>query len=340
MNRSGAAGAASMSSVAIWILAFALACVAGALMLLQRGAVREGRADAQRFIDSRLESSARAVAPAPITPMSSDSRARGARSGTTQPPVEGIERWRRRLVAEWGNFSNRAGLDQVRPLFITLVAVGVVLTLWAGVKGGPLAAGAGLIGSMVIIVLWLTTRIQRRRLRIVRQLPSFLDGMVRLVTIGNSVPAAFQAALQTTEEPLRDGLDHVSRLLRTGVEIDRAMIHVARLYRIKEFELVGSVLRLSVKYGGRADVMLERMSTFMRDLEQAERELAAMSSETRVSAMVLGLLPIAVACFVIAVNPSYFGTMWMDPSGRRLIYLAFLLQAAGGYWLHRLSRLR
>ncbi|VBX00947.1 type II secretion system protein [Burkholderia pseudomallei] len=181
---------------------------------------------------------------------------------------------------------------------------------------------------------------QKRRLRIVRQLPSFLDGIVRLVTLGNSVPAAFQATLQTTEAPLRGCLDHVSRMLRSGVEIDRAMVSIAALYRIKEFELVGSVLRLSVKYGGRADVMLDRMAVFMRDLEQAERELVAMSAETRLSAWVLGALPVGIGSFVIATNPKYFSAMWLDPTGRQLVYLAFILQIAGGYWLYRLARLR
>ena len=175
---------------------------------------------------------------------------------------------------------------------------------------------------------------------IVRQLPSFLDGIVRLVTLGNSVPAAFQAALQTTEAPLRGCLDHVSRMLRTGVEIDRAMMHVANLYHTREFELVGSVLRLSVRYGGRADVMLDRMSTFMRDLEQAERELEAMSSETRLSAWVLVMLPIAIGSFVIATNPLYLQSMWNDYTGRQLLFLAFTLQVAGGIWLYHMAKLR
>ncbi len=140
--------------------------------------------------------------------------------------------------------------------------------------------------------------------------------------------------------PLRYCLDQVSRMLRTGVEIDRAMLHIAKEYRIREFELVGSVLRLSVKYGGRADVMLERMATFMRDLEQAERELHAMSAETRLSAWVLGLLPIAVGSFVISTNPAYFTAMWTNDSGRSVLYVAFGLQVFGGFLLYRMARLR
>ncbi|WP_027214133.1 type II secretion system F family protein [Burkholderia sp. WSM2232] len=235
---------------------------------------------------------------------------------------------------------NRAGLRQARAPLLAVTALVIVLCLLAGSQGGPLAAAVTLSGCAVFLYFIMSMRASRRRQAIVRQLPSFLDGIVRLITLGNSVPAAFQASLQTTEAPLRECLDHVSRMLRSGVEIDRALSHVAVLYGARELELLGAVLRLSVKYGGRADVMLDRMSSFMRDLEQAERELVAMSSETRLSSWVLGMLPIGIGGFLILTNPRYFGSMWFDPGGRQILYLAFALQLTGAYLLYRLARLK
>jgi tight adherence protein B len=235
---------------------------------------------------------------------------------------------------------NRAGLRNARASLAAVAAIVATLCLVAGSQGGPLAAGITLLGCGVFLYFVMSMRASRRRQAIVRQLPSFLDGIVRLITLGNSVPAAFQASLQTTEAPLRECLDHVSRMLRSGVEIDRALSHVAVLYGARELELVGAVLRLSVKYGGRADVMLDRMSSFMRDLEQAERELVAMSSETRLSSWVLGMLPVGIGGFLILTNPRYFGSMWFDPGGRQILYLAFALQLTGAYLLYRLARLK
>ncbi|RFU47976.1 type II secretion system F family protein [Paraburkholderia sp. DHOC27] len=235
---------------------------------------------------------------------------------------------------------NRAGITNARTLVAIAGGFTAVLCLWAGREGGWPAAGVTLLACACTVYFVLSTRTNKRRMMIVRQLPSFLDGIVRLIVLGNSVPAAFQGALQTTEAPLRTCLDQVSRLLRSGVEIDRALSQAAMLYGANELELVGAVLRLSVKYGGRADVMLDRMSTFMRDLEQAERELSAMSAETRMSAVVLALLPVGIGGFLILTNPRYFGAMWFDPNGRKLVYLAFALQLVGAWLLHRLTRLK
>ena len=77
----------------------------------------------------------------------------------------------------------------------------------------------------------------------------------------------------------------------------------------------------------------------LRDREQAEHELVAMSAETRLSAWILGLLPIGVGAFLIATNPSYFMRMWNDETGRMLIFSAAGLQLIGVGLLYRLSRL-
>jgi hypothetical protein len=86
--------------------------------------------------------------------------------------------------------------------------------------------------------------------------------------------------------------------------------------------LLASILGLGVRYGGRADLLLERVGNFMRDREQAEQELVAMSAETRLSAWILGLLPVGVGAFLIMTNPGYFMGMWNDGTGRILIFSA------------------
>ena len=77
----------------------------------------------------------------------------------------------------------------------------------------------------------------------------------------------------------------------------------------------------------------------MRDREEAEAELSAMSAETRLSAWVLGLLPVLVGGSIIATNADYFGRMWTDSLGRSLVFSAAGLQLAGALLLYRLARL-
>ena len=348
-----------MSSATALIAALALLFAAAGVMLWQRAQQRAVREHVTRFVDSRVSAAAQAAGAAgmPGKPgaglaaqggaarpdsiraayVGGNTATRGGALPTAMPLPQG---WRARTRFALQGMLSRAGIVDVRRPLTFLGFVAIALTFLAFVLGGVMAALAVLVLVTMLTAFAFSVRVQRRRVRLVAQVPSFLDGIVRLIVLGNSVPAAFQAALLTTEAPLRECLDHVSRMLRAGVEIDRALNQVAQVYRARELELVGAVLRLSVRYGGRADVMLERMAMFMRDLEQAQRELVAMSAETRLSAWVLALLPLCIAGFLILTNPRYFASMWNDHSGRLLVYAALGLQALGAWLLYRLTRLK
>ena len=230
------------------------------------------------------------------------------------------------------------GVVQPRTVVISL-ALGLALTALTFAFAGGLAA----LGVLFLLTLgasfslwWI---LQKSRRKLVKQLPAYIDAMVRLITIGNSTQAAFQLAIATTEAPLRGHLERSASLVRAGMDIDRALHQTATNVRIEEMFLLASILGLGVRYGGRADLLLERVGNFMRDREQADQELHAMSSEIRLSAWILGLLPIAVGSFLILNNPGFFLGMWNDDTGRILVYASAGLQLIGAALLYRLARL-
>ncbi|MEG2817736.1 MAG: type II secretion system F family protein [Comamonas sp.] len=223
--------------------------------------------------------------------------------------------------------------------FYAALALIAVVFLWVGAQAGWLAGVAMLVVLLIGFFFLLLTRVQKYRLRLTQQLPGFLDNMVRLVTLGNSIQAAFQMACMTSKEPLRAVMEKAASLARAGMELDQAVALVARQTRLDELHLLAAILRISVRYGGRVDVLLERVANFMRDREQAEQDLSAMTSETRMSAWVLSLLPLVVCGLIISFNAGYFLRMWEDASGRNIIWAAAALQVFGVLLLYRLAKL-
>lgn len=226
----------------------------------------------------------------------------------------------------------------VQGLAVGIAIILVVCTVIFAVAGGIAAAGAmALLLVMASFGLWL--RLQKFRKTLASQLPGFIDAMVRLITVGNSTQAAFQLAVDTTKAPLHGYLEGATGLMRAGMELDQALHQMANKVRIEEMYLLASILGLGVRYGGRADVLLERVANFMRDREQAQHELVAMSSETRLSAWILGLLPIGVGSIILMLNGAYFVRMWNDPTGQMMIFGAVALQIFGALLLYRLARI-
>ena len=157
----------------------------------------------------------------------------------------------------------RHGADYLR-IFAPIVAA----RCWPG----PLGALSGFVTLLLLTVgayflLWL--RADKRQRRMISQLPAFLDNMVRLITIGNSMASAFQTAAASADAPLREVVETAAALSRSAKELDEALAHVSRQYGLKELYMVAAVVSIALRFGGRSDQVLERMAAFMRDVSQA-----------------------------------------------------------------------
>lgn len=303
---------------ALWLLAAALLLAGAALWLWQRARQRSRQDVSAAFVNQQI----RGRQGMPATVASAPGVAR-----------QYLQTEALRL------FLLRAGiLHPSGKLYVKLAVPGLVLIALAAAFGGWLSALGTLLlyGLLVSFNFWLRiSRLQRTRLR---QLPGFLDTMVRLVTIGNSIGSAFQAAIQTADEPLRVALERANRQVQAGVELEHALRREARIFRFRELELVAAVIGVAGRFGGRSDQVLDRMTAFMRDLEHAQNELSALSAEIRLSAWIMGLMPVGIGMFLVIFNNNMFMGMWHDPMGRKMLIGAVLLEITGGFGLYRLAK--
>ncbi len=305
--------------IVLWLLAAALLLIGAALWLWQRAHQRAQQDVSAAFVNRQIER---------MQPVQQPSQ--NGRETTPQLQLQ-IEALR--------HFFLRAGIEHPSgKLYIQLLAPGLILTLLALIFGGWFSALGTLFLYVMLLVFyfWLkSSKLQRIR---VRQLPGFLDTLVRLVTIGNSIGAAFQTGIASSDGPLRVVLDRANRQVQAGVELEHALRQQAEIFRFKELDLVAAVIGVSARFGGRSDLVLERMAAFMRDLEHAQNELVALSAEIRLSAWIMGILPAAIGMFLIIFNNNMFMNMWHDPIGKKMLIGAVMLELLGGFGLFRLAK--
>jgi tight adherence protein B len=235
----------------------------------------------------------------------------------------------------------------------TTLGIGIAPRPWHGVAARGLAillcaAGAfgwGVPGAILLpcvfaalLGLELMRRRRRRRALLLAQLPAFLDHVVRAVHAGASIPHGLASAAGESVEPLRGLFDRVERQTRLGASLEDALEKAGAGHGLRELHMVALVIRLNQRYGGSIREILSGIVTMIRQHERAQREVLALTAETRVSAWVLALLPIALALYIAWMNPGYLQSMWMDSVGRTLLSVALGLQAAGSLLLWRMVR--
>lgn len=303
-------------TLALLMASIALLLAAGALHLWWGVAARQQQRAAALHAETRLAPAAAAGKP-----------------GNASPAVAPVPRQR------WAELLRRAGLDDGRRMLVVLALPGFVLPVAAGMRLGSAWFGAlTLLLYALGLGLWLQRRIEKTRQRLIAQMPDFLENMVRMAGIGNSLSMAFQSATQNVTPPLRPILDSALGYTRAGMDLDRALLQAAQAWRLQPLEMLSVILGTSIRIGGRSDQILQRMSDFMRDMEEVQRELQATTSETRMSAWVLGLLPVLSALFMALLNPDFFQPMFHEPLGRKILLLAVALEAVGAFVLYRLAK--
>ncbi|MFJ3045774.1 type II secretion system F family protein [Herbaspirillum chlorophenolicum] len=309
-----------MTAPALWLMAVAVLLLALGILLWQNAKSRLHQNATSDFVNQQIRSMAPTL----------DADADGSDQPLFLPAQPGPRLWR--------HFWLRAGVVPGIALYAGLLLPGLVLAILAMVFGGVLSTVCAVLMYLVLAYFRLWLKITRRHQKMVHQLPAFLDTMVRLTTIGNSLESSFQATLLTIDAPLKEPLNRANLLIQAGRSLEHALAQEARTFRLTELNLVAAVIGVALRFGGRADTVLERMASFMRDREQAQSELLALSAEIRLSAWVLALMPIGLGAFMVMFNNDMFMLMWDDSVGKQLLFGATVMEFVGAYWLYRLAK--
>jgi tight adherence protein B len=220
----------------------------------------------------------------------------------------------------------------------------LALTIWlmAMLLGYALHDGFGLaLGILLPVIalrLFVSFRYQRRTRRMIAQLPQLLDHTVRSLKSGRTLGDAVLHSIDAADRPLSEAMSRIKRNVQMGITLPDAVQDFAELYERDEFQLFALGLRVNHRYGGNASELLENLIRLVREREQGARQLRAMTGETRMTAVVLGLLPVSMAGYFMVVNPTYLLHMWNDESGWKMLMIAFAMQTLGCLALWRMLR--
>jgi tight adherence protein B len=125
---------------------------------------------------------------------------------------------------------------------------------------------------------------------------------------------------------------------RLGVPIEDALDGVADRMASKDFAWVIMAIRIQRQVGGNLAELLTTVAATLRERERLRRQVHALSAEGRLSAWILGALPIGFALYLIVARGSYLQPLWSDPLGWSLLLLGAVLMVGGALWLRKVVR--
>ncbi|ANG64538.1 hypothetical protein A8C75_20060 [Marinobacterium aestuarii] len=250
-----------------------------------------------------------------------------SRTGSEAPPAP-APRERPSRLSMLG--SNRSLL-----MLAVLIVAGVGLSYHMGGAYFAVVAAAVLPALAMLLVLYRRSVLQQHQRR---QLPGFINQIVRRVTVGANLSQAVERAAKSIESPLADVLQRALHRTQLGDELAAAFHFEARRTGLNELALLATVFNINHQYGGSVVTALDSLAKLLLQRERAWRELRAMTGETRFTALVFGAVPALMALYLLLVSPAYLLGMWHDEGGRQLLLAGAGLQMLGVLVLWRMIK--
>lgn len=193
---------------------------------------------------------------------------------------------------------------------------------------------------LIPALLYLTVKVlgAKRRRMMQEQLPSFINQVTRRLSAGISVENAFSDSVETLEAPLGTVMRRVMRRVHMGDELHRAFDREANQSHLHEFNVLATAIRINEQYGGSIRSILDDIVSILRLDESGKRELAAMTGETRFTAMVLAVIPPLTGAYMFWASPDMVLNMWHDATGHMLVIAATMMEITGIVVLWRMVK--
>jgi tight adherence protein B len=117
------------------------------------------------------------------------------------------------------------------------------------------------------------------------------------------------------------------------------MFHLADRLRNPETLFLATLIAIQERSGGPLIEALTSLSQILRDRERLQQKRMVASAEARMSALILGGLPVLVASLLFTSNPTYRETLLNSQSGRGFLLLAGILLITGSVVMYRMIRI-
>jgi tight adherence protein B len=291
-------------------------------------------------IDVRNRSLRRRMAQYVTVPSEEESRLRRAEvasilADTAQRTVGG-QRWWQRFESdvELGGFGMSAlaiaGWTIVGGIAASLVTAIILQNLW-GLLVGLLAP---------FVSRWIVSRrVSKMRKAFEEQLADNLDVLAGAMRTGHSTMGALSVMVDSAIEPSKTEFRRVLQDEQLGVQLDDALMVMARRMESYDAEQLALVMKLQREAGGNTAEVLDRVAEVIRGRMELRRLVDVLTAQARISRWILTGLPIFVLLSLSFTGGDYLDPMIHSLVGRIALVFGAVLVLIGSFWIKRISKL-
>ena len=142
------------------------------------------------------------------------------------------------------------------------------------------------------------------------------------------------------QEPVGSEFRIVHDEINFGMSMQQALANLAERVPLTDVRYFVVSVLIQRESGGNLTEILGNLSRLIRERLKLMARVRVLSSEGRLSALILVVMPFALAAIMSVVNHDFMSRLWTDPLGITLIKLMLGMMVLGVVMLRKIVRIR
>lgn len=182
----------------------------------------------------------------------------------------------------------------------------------------------------------LNSAINRRQKKFTAHFADAMDIIVRGVRTGLPLGDCLKIIAHESPDPLGSEFRRVVEGESLGIPIDVCLDQMYERMPISEVNFFSTVLNIQKTTGGNLGEALANLSNVLRGRKILREKIKALSAEAKVSAMIIGALPIIVMLLVTIASPDYMNDLYKTTTGQRNMMIGAAMMVMGTLMMRKM----
>lgn len=196
------------------------------------------------------------------------------------------------------------------------------------------------IMGIAIAVLIGNMYINSRRYKKIRDFNNQIVDMLALVSNGMKAGYSFFQSIgivaRDMQPPMSQEFSRMMKQINMGLTVEEALNELVKRVESPDLELVVTAILIQRQVGGNLSEVLDNISYTIRERIILKNQVKVLTSQGRLSGVIVSLLAPALALIIYLMNPEFMAVMIKEPLGIIMIVIAVILQIIGVIFIRRI----
>jgi len=173
------------------------------------------------------------------------------------------------------------------------------------------------------------SRRKARQAKMNAQMVEMLGLVANSLRSGYGLLQGFEFATRQLAPPLGTEIKRMLQETSLGVNADEALQSLGERVSSSDMEMVITAITIQRTVGGNLAQLLDGVSYTMRERERIRGDIKTLTSQQRMTGIVIGALPFFLGLLFFAINPDYMSQLFTETMGRVMVAIAMGLEVLG-----------